>query len=80
MSLLWEGCRENFCAYLCVAGACDGHRDRHGCLSPQGAGSACLWGSELLTAWSARVFVGTAVFMVGVLAGAGFAAWVMPPV
>jgi hypothetical protein len=38
-----------------------------------------LWGAELLTAWSARVFVGTAVFMVGVLAGAGFAAWVVPP-
>jgi hypothetical protein len=27
----------------------------------------------LLTSWSAHAFVGTAVFMVGVLAGAGFA-------
>jgi hypothetical protein len=34
----------------------------------------------LLTRWSAQVFVGAAVFVVGVLAGAGVAAWVMPPV
>jgi hypothetical protein len=30
--------------------------------------------------WSARVIIGAAVFALGVLAGAGIAAWLVPPV
>jgi hypothetical protein len=37
-------------------------------------------GGELLIRRPAHVFVGAAVFTLGVLAAAGFAAWMMPPV
>jgi hypothetical protein len=33
----------------------------------------------LLTIRPARIVAGTTVFIVGVLAGAGIAAWMMPP-
>jgi hypothetical protein len=35
---------------------------------------------QVLTSRSARVFVGAAVFALGILAGAGIAAWLVPPV
>jgi len=34
----------------------------------------------LLTVGPVRVVMGTTVFIIGVLAGAGIAAWIMPPV
>jgi hypothetical protein len=34
----------------------------------------------MLTSRSVRMFVGAAVFALGVLAGAGIAAWLVPPV
>jgi hypothetical protein len=43
-------------------------------------GSAGLRGSKLLTIRLARVVAGATVFIVGVLAGAGAAAWMIPPV
>jgi hypothetical protein len=34
----------------------------------------------MLTSLAVRVFIGAAVFAVGILAGAGIAAWLVPPV
>ncbi len=42
----------------------------------RGAESAA---SDEAAALSSRVVIGTAVFMLGVLAGAGIAAWIVPP-
>jgi hypothetical protein len=36
--------------------------------------------SELLKSRPARVVIGAAVFALGILAGAGIAAWLVPPV
>jgi hypothetical protein len=33
-----------------------------------------------LTIWPARVAMGATVFVIGVLTGAGIAAWMMPPI
>ena len=46
----------------------------------EGVGSVALRGVELLTIPPARIVMGAAVFMIGVLTGAGIAAWMMPPV
>jgi hypothetical protein len=35
---------------------------------------------EMLTSQPARIMIGAAVFMMGILSGAGIAMWVMPPV
>jgi hypothetical protein len=35
---------------------------------------------QVLTSRSVRVVVGVAVFALGILAGAGIAAWLVPPV
>jgi hypothetical protein len=37
-------------------------------------------GAELLTIRPIRAAIGAAVFMLGILAGAGIAAWMVPPV
>jgi hypothetical protein len=41
-----------------------------------------LWGAELLTLGlePAQVVMGAAVFVIGVLTGAGIASWMMPPI
>jgi hypothetical protein len=39
-----------------------------------------LRGAELLTIRPVRIAMGATVFMIGVLTGAGIAAWMMPPV
>jgi hypothetical protein len=44
------------------------------------ASSIGLLGAQLLTIESARIVVGATVFVIGVLTGAGIAAWMMPPV
>jgi hypothetical protein len=64
----------------CVAGACDGERDRDDRLYQEGACSAGLRGTKLLTIRPGRVLMGATVFVFGVLTGAGIAAWMMPPV
>jgi hypothetical protein len=46
----------------------------------EGAISAGLWGAEWLTIPPTRIAMGATVFMIGVLTGAGIAAWMMPPV
>jgi hypothetical protein len=46
----------------------------------EGVSSVGLWGAELLTMRAAFIVMGATVFMIGVLTGAGIAAWVMPPV
>jgi hypothetical protein len=47
----------------------------------EGASSVGLWGAELLTMLRpACIAMGATVFVIGVLAGAGVAAWMMPPV
>jgi hypothetical protein len=46
----------------------------------EGVGSVALRGVELLTIPPALIVMGAAVFMIGVLTGAGIAAWMMPPV
>jgi hypothetical protein len=45
----------------------------------EGASSVGLWGAELLTIRPMRIAMGATVFVIGVLAGAGVAAWIMPP-
>jgi hypothetical protein len=45
----------------------------------EAASSIGLRGAELLTR-PARIVMGATVFMIGVLTGAGVAAWMMPPV
>jgi precorrin-2 methylase len=42
--------------------------------------SVGLWGAELLTIRAARIMLAATVFVIGVLTGAGVAAWMMPPV
>jgi hypothetical protein len=39
-----------------------------------------LRGAELLRIRAARVVMGATVFVIGVLTGAGIAAWMLPPV
>jgi hypothetical protein len=78
--LLFGGYDENHGCYFCPADACDGHRGRDGCVRTQGAGPAGLRRPELLTVGAARVVTGAAVFLIGVIAGAGVAMWVVPPV
>jgi hypothetical protein len=78
--LLLGGYDENHGCYFCPADACDGRRRRDGCVRTQGTGSACLRRAELLTVGPARVVMGAAVFVIGVLGGAGVAMWVIPPV
>jgi hypothetical protein len=73
------GYHENHCAYRRLVGACDGHRGRDGRFGTEGASSAGLRRPELLTRRPFRTAIGVTVFMFGVLAGAGIAAWVMPP-
>jgi hypothetical protein len=46
----------------------------------EGAGSVGLWGAGLLTMRPAFIVMGATVFVIGVLTGAGVAAWMMPPV
>ena len=46
----------------------------------EGASSVGLWGAELLTMRPAWMVMGATVFVIGVLTGAGVAAWMMPPV
>ena len=46
----------------------------------EGASSVGLWGAELLPVQVARIVMGATVFVIGVLTGAGVAAWMMPPV
>jgi hypothetical protein len=46
----------------------------------EGAGSVGLWGAGLLTMRPALIVMGATVFVIGVLTGAGVAAWMMPPV
>jgi hypothetical protein len=57
------------------AGPCDGERDRNGRLCKVG-----LRGAKLLTIRPMRIAMGATVFLIGVLTGAGIAAWMMPPV
>jgi hypothetical protein len=76
---LW-GYDENHGCYFCPADACDEHRGRGGCVRAQGAGPAGLRRPELLIFGPARVVIEAAVFVIGVLAGAGVAMWVLPPV
>jgi hypothetical protein len=40
--------------------------------------SVDLWGAELLTIRAARIVLAATVFVIGVLSGAGVAAWMMP--
>jgi hypothetical protein len=42
--------------------------------------SVDLWGAGLLTIRAARIVLAATVFVIGVLSGAGVAAWMMPPV
>jgi hypothetical protein len=58
-----------------VAGPCDGERDRDDHLCKVG-----VRGAELLTIPPMRIAMGATVFLIGVLTGAGIAAWMMPPV
>jgi hypothetical protein len=74
------GCREDHRAYSCTAGPCNGKRSRDDCLGKEGSGSVGLRGAELLTFRAARIVMGATVFVIGVLTGAGIAAWVMPPI
>jgi hypothetical protein len=74
------GTRENHRAYRCVAGAGDGQRVRNVGLRQEGAGSAGLRRPQLLTSRPIRAAIGVTVFVFGVLAGAGLAAWMMPPI
>jgi hypothetical protein len=46
----------------------------------EGAISVGLRGAGLLTIRPMRIAMGAAVFVIGVLSGAGIAAWMMPPV
>jgi hypothetical protein len=46
----------------------------------EGASSFGLRGGGLLTIRPMRIAMGATVFMIGVLTGAGIAAWMMPPV
>ena len=80
VTLFLGGYRENHSAYRRLAGACGGHRGRDGCLRAQGASFAGLRRSELLTVRAVRAAIGVSVFAFGLLAGAGIAAWVMPPI
>jgi hypothetical protein len=80
LDTVFRGYRENHSAYRRVAGACGGHGGRDGCLRAQGASFAGLRRSELLTVRAVRAAIGVSVFAFGLLAGAGIAAWVMPPI
>ena len=46
----------------------------------EGASSVGLRGAGLLTIRPMRIAMGATVFVIGVLTGAGIAAWMMPPV
>jgi hypothetical protein len=46
----------------------------------EGASSVGLRGARLLTIRPMRIAMGATVFVIGVLTGAGIAAWMMPPV
>jgi hypothetical protein len=72
--------REDYHAHHRVARYCDRERRRNDCLGKEGARSVGLRGAELLTIRPARIAMGAAVFMIGVLTGAGIAAWMMPPI
>jgi hypothetical protein len=72
--------RESHRAYRRIACARHGERIRNGRLCEEGAGFAGLRGPELLTSRPIRAAISVTVFVFGVLAGAGLAAWVMPPI
>jgi hypothetical protein len=76
----WEECREDHHAYRRFAQSCDRERRCDDCLGKKGACFIGLRGAELLMIRPAAVVMGAAVFMIGVLSGAGIAAWMMPPV
>jgi hypothetical protein len=65
--------REDHHAHHCIARP--GGRERRGndCLGKQGTRSVGLWGAELLMIGPARIVMGAAVFMIGVLPGAAIA-------
>jgi hypothetical protein len=46
----------------------------------EGASSVGLRGAELLAIQPMRIAMGATVFLIGILTGAGIAAWMMPPV
>jgi hypothetical protein len=46
----------------------------------EGASSIGLRGVELLTPRPTRIAMGATIFLIGILTGAGIAAWMMPPV
>jgi hypothetical protein len=72
--------REDHHAYRRVAQSRDRKRRCDDCLGKEGACFIGLRGAELLMIRPAAIVVGAAVFMIGVLSGAGIAAWMMPPV
>jgi hypothetical protein len=74
-----EHCEDHY-AHRRVAWSCDRERRRNDCLDKEGARSVGLRGTELLMIRPAYIVMGAAVFMIGVLGGAGIAAWMMPPV
>jgi hypothetical protein len=64
-----------------VAGVLTFHR-RHldrGSAEPSIATGNGLRRLRMLNSWSVRVIIGAAVFVLGILAGAGVAAWLVPP-
>jgi hypothetical protein len=72
---------ENHHLYPGVAGVCAVHGDGNGCFCAYAAGRSVRFRqSELLKSRPARVVIGAAVFTLGILAGAGIAAWLVPPV
>jgi hypothetical protein len=73
-------CREDHHAHHRVARSCDRERRRNDCLGKEGARSVGLRGAELLTIRPTRIATGATVFLIGVLTGAGIAAWMMPPI
>jgi hypothetical protein len=72
--------REDHHAHHRVARPCDRERRRDDCLGKEGARSVGLRGAELLMIRPARVVMCAAVFTIGVVTGAGIAAWMMPPI